>query len=162
MIGCDQPFWRSHLPLRKSSLLYGLAQAYCVYRDNRDIMQYIFVAKNAIDHCSRISQSALMEAIDAEWIKRHLPDERGAQAALARGTGITYDHLSKIMNGNRAVQSHEAPKIYRYFYPDETKPISDPGLRELVGLWSELKPEERDFLRNAAKAQIASRGSSQG
>lgn len=98
-----------------------------------------------------------MDTIDAEWIKRHLSKERGAQAALARETGINPDHLSKILTGDRAVQGHEVPKIYKYFYPDEERTINDPRLSELVDIWFQLKPEEQDFLRNAAKAQLAAR-----
>jgi hypothetical protein len=100
-----------------------------------------------------------MEEINAEWLKARVSGDRGLLAELSRQTGISPDKISKILSGIRQVQSHEAPLIYQFF-EDAFEPKPDPELEEIQSLWLKLSPEERHFLRNAAKAQIAARDQS--
>lgn len=101
-----------------------------------------------------------MEEITAEWIRRHLGAERGAQAKMSRATGIKPDHLNRIIKGNRQIKAHEIPLIYRYFFPDPQSQDQhgDDGWAEFQSLWHQLTPEEQTLLKGFAKGQIASRG----
>lgn len=93
-----------------------------------------------------------MEIIDAKWLQKRLGNDRGKRAQLAERLGVSPDKVSKMLSGTRKPQSQEIPTILAFF--GEGEPNSDP---EILALWKELQPSEREFLLNAAKAQIASR-----
>ncbi|WP_139792965.1 hypothetical protein [Pseudophaeobacter leonis] len=95
-----------------------------------------------------------IEEIDKNWLQRHLNGMRGAKAQLSRATGISPDKISKILTGTRLVQASEAPRIYNFFYPGMTQSASDAD-RELLALWHQLSPAERDFLLKSAKGLLS-------
>lgn len=97
-----------------------------------------------------------MDVIDGNWIKARLTGERGEQARLAEAMGIDNDKISKVLKGIRRVQPDEIPRVLAFFQAEQAD-ADDPALQELRNLWPELSPEDRIFLRNAAKAQIAAR-----
>lgn len=59
-----------------------------------------------------------MDVIDADWIRRHLTHRHGELKALADAVGIGADKITKILNGTRRVQAHEAPRIAAFFQKD--------------------------------------------
>ncbi|MFV1504986.1 hypothetical protein VWY03_05000 [Phaeobacter sp. JH20_09] len=90
-----------------------------------------------------------MEEINAEWLKSHLDGSRGEQSRLSRETGISPDKITKILKGRRQVQAAEAPLIYRFFYPEgDQDQAGEP--KQLLEVWYQLGPEERDFLLKSA------------
>jgi hypothetical protein len=95
-----------------------------------------------------------MEEIDRNWLQRHLNGKHGAKAQLSRATGISPDKISKILTGTRLVQASEAPRIYTFFYPETKQPAPDED-RELLALWHQLSPAERDFLLKSAKGLLS-------
>lgn len=95
-----------------------------------------------------------MEHIDKNWLIRHLDTSRGSQSRLACSTGINPDKISKILNGTRLVQASEAPLIYKFFYPEDGESLSDED-RQLLALWHQLSPAERDFLLKSAKGLLS-------
>jgi hypothetical protein len=95
-----------------------------------------------------------MEEIDKNWLQRHLNGKRGAKAQLSQATGISPDKISKILTGTRLVQASEAPRIYNFFYPGMTQSAPDED-RELLALWHQLSPAERDFLLKSAKGLLS-------
>jgi len=95
-----------------------------------------------------------MEVITADWLKERLGSERGARVALAEALGVKPDIISKMLSGVRQPQAREIPLILKFFEQSPSAP--DP---ELVAVWSELEEQERAFLINAARAQIAARNS---
>jgi len=106
------------------------------------------------------SDNHYMEKVDANWIRARLTGEHGEQQRLAEAMGINGDKLSKILKGKRRVQASEVPGAIAFFQNPKREP-SDPQWQDLRNLWSELTPEEREFLRNSAKAQIDARHRSQ-
>lgn len=56
-----------------------------------------------------------MTTIDANWIAKRLPKERGAKADLAQAVGLTSKQLSYILGGTRKIQQDEAIRIAAYF-----------------------------------------------
>ena len=97
-----------------------------------------------------------MEPITAEWLRERLDGDRGRKTELADALGIGSDKVSKMIAGTRKPQAEEIPKILAFF--GKTNPGVDP---ELAEVWQKLEPQERLFLLNAAKAQIAARDQSQ-
>ncbi len=93
-----------------------------------------------------------MNSIDSDWIRSRLSGRRGEQAELAIAMGIDNDKMSKILAGKRNVKASEIPAILAFF--GEAAPDVDP---EMAAVWKKLRPEERVFLLNAAKAQLEAR-----
>lgn len=56
-----------------------------------------------------------MDVIDADWIKRRLTGRHGEKAALAKAMGIDLTKMSKVLKGERRVQSSEIPALLRFF-----------------------------------------------
>ena len=59
-----------------------------------------------------------MDVIDADWINRHRTHRHGELKALADAVGLEPDKITKILNGTRKVQAHEAPRIAAFFQRD--------------------------------------------
>lgn len=95
-----------------------------------------------------------MEEIDRDWLQRHLNGTRGAKARLSQETGISPDKISKILTGSRLVQASDAPRIYKFFYPEMNRSASGED-QELLELWHQLSPAERDFLLKSAKGLLS-------
>ena len=96
-----------------------------------------------------------MEQINRDWLAQHLDKRRGEQARLSRETGISKDKISKILRGVRQIQLSEAPLIYRFFYPDGGELTNEEA--DLLAVFCELTPTERDFLLKCAKGLISER-----
>ncbi|MBL3566441.1 helix-turn-helix transcriptional regulator [Rhodovulum sulfidophilum] len=96
-----------------------------------------------------------MPRITPEWIRSQLNQRpRGAQAELARFVGIEPDQLSKSLNGHRQFKPREIERVAEFF---GERPYLDSSQAQLIDLWQQLTEAERQFLLNAARAQIASR-----
>lgn len=95
-----------------------------------------------------------MEHIDQDWLQRHLGSDRGVKARLAQETGISADKISKILNGTRQVQASEVPLIFKFFYPNAVASLSDDD-QQLLELWRQLSPAERDYLLKSAKGLLS-------
>lgn len=102
----------------------------------------------------RFSHYLGMEHIDQDWLQHHLGSDWGSRARLAQQTGISADKISKILNGTRQVQAREVPLIYRFFYPDGATGLSDDD-QQLLELWRQLSPAERDYLLKSAKGLLS-------
>lgn len=112
---------------------------------------------------SSVSISATLdfmrEVIDGEWIKKHLQGHRGEKAELARALGVRPDIISKIINGERAVQPEELPTLLEFF-DLQLVPASSPeaGTAAILAIASTLNDEGLALLQQqiAALANIPS------
>ena len=100
----------------------------------------------------KICFTYVMEQITPEWLKERLDRKRGSRARLAEALGISPAKVSRMTTGDRRPQGSEILTILAFF--GETTQSVDP---ELLELWRELTPQERVFLLNSARAQIAYR-----
>lgn len=105
---------------------------------------------------NRTFRDAFLEAL--ETTGQTLPQ-------VARGSGVSVDQLKKLKQRDTASTNvDDARQIARHFnmsldaFIDRRQPSEDV---EMLDLLHQLTPEERRFLRNAAKAQIESRDQSQ-
>jgi len=84
--------------------------------------------------------------------------------SVAEGAGVSYEQLKKVRQGKTASTNvDDAVRVARYLGKTLDQFLEDPAAQqdaEIVDLWQQLSPDERRFLRNAAKAQIAARGPS--
>jgi len=78
---------------------------------------------------------------------------------------VSYEQLKKVRQGKSASTNvDDAIKVARFLGKTLDQFLGDPSFQqdaEIIALWQRLRPEERQFLRNAAKAQIAARDRSQ-
>ncbi len=95
-----------------------------------------------------------MDEINRKWIRERLTGERGEQARMSSVTGISTDKLAKILNGTRRVQADEAPKLFKYFQTRGVQ-FEEDRRRSLLDIWSQLRPEEQDFLIRSAKGLLS-------
>ena len=81
--------------------------------------------------------------------------------SVADATGVSYEQLKKLkQNKSKSTNVDDAIKIAAFFGQTLDEFIACDGASveiEIAGLLSKLTPSERDFLLNAAKAQIAAR-----
>lgn len=79
--------------------------------------------------------------------------------ALAEGAGVSYEQLKKLkQNKSRSTNVDDAAKIADYLGMSLTDLLSGaigPSHAEITSVLQQLTPEDRRFLLNAAKAQIA-------
>lgn len=88
--------------------------------------------------------------IDKNWIKERLATRgRGAQARLAEHLGLQPNVMSKIMNGTRALQQDEVPKVLEFFNAriviDDTK---EGAIEQLLRDAGRLNSEGLQLLRS--------------
>lgn len=86
-----------------------------------------------------------METIDRIWLQKHLGDDRGARAEIARVLGITPDKVSRILSGVRKIQAEEVTVLVNHFAQLDQKK------RQFDELWDQVSEADRDFLINAAE-----------
>ncbi len=90
-----------------------------------------------------------------------LQEKKVSVAEVARVTGVSKDQLHKIKQGkSRSTNVDDAVKIADYFGQSLDQFLSDSDIEqdaEIAELLMQLEPSERQFLLNAARAQIASR-----
>ena len=84
---------------------------------------------------------------------------------LADATGVSKHQIDKIRQRETASTNvDDAIKIAGFFNMTLDEFLNDPTIKqdvEIVSLLHQLEPHERDFLLNAAKAQIDARNQSQ-
>ncbi|KAJ03312.1 helix-turn-helix domain-containing protein [Sulfitobacter mediterraneus] len=84
--------------------------------------------------------------------------------AVAEAANVSYEQLKKLKQGKtQNTNVEDARRIAAYFGKTLEAFIDSPELKEdieLADLLSQLEPSERQFLLNAAKAQIAARDQS--
>lgn len=80
---------------------------------------------------------------------------------IAEGSDVSYEQLKKLKQGKALTTNvDDAIKIARFFGKTLDEFLDDPSIRkdaELLSLLSDLQPQEREFLLNAARAQIDAR-----
>lgn len=81
-----------------------------------------------------------MNASVPKWLSE-AAKERGAQARLARATGIPPDVLSKILAGNRGLKHDEAEALRAAVQSLPQKSHADPGFLDLVPVPIEARVE---------------------
>ena len=85
-------------------------------------------------------------------------------AELARATGVSKDQIHKVKQGkSRSTNVDDALKIANYFGQSLDEFLEDSSTQkdaEIASLLMQLEPTERQFLLNAAKAQIDARNHS--
>jgi transcriptional regulator with XRE-family HTH domain len=81
--------------------------------------------------------------------------------ALADGAGVSYEQLKKLkQNKSKSTNVDDAAKLARYLgvpLSDLLAGVASPVDAETVEILSQLTEQERRFLLNAARAQIADR-----
>lgn len=132
--------------------------SYTAYRDNcpqtsRDNCR--LPQKSALGYFCldmKTFQQALMEAVERNGVSLR---------SVAEATGVSYEQLKKLkQNKSKSTNVDDAIKIAAYFGQSVDDFIDHPGLKadlDLSAVLSQLTQEERRFLLNAAKAQIAAR-----
>lgn len=79
-----------------------------------------------------------MEIVDANWIRQRLTGQHGELKQLADAVGLDQDKLTKILKGQRRVQSAEVPRFLALF-------------RETIGVHPAhfSEPAQEFFVRDA-------------
>ena len=97
-------------------------------------------------------RDALIEGLEANGV---------SVAELARSTGVSKDQIHKVKQGkSRSTNVDDAVKIANFFGQSLDEFLEDPTAQkdaEIAALLMQLEPQERQFLLNAAKAQISAR-----
>lgn len=87
-------------------------------------------------------------------------EERGmSMKTLADGAGVSYEQMKKLKQGkSSSTNVDDAAKIARFLgvpLSDLLAGVTSPDDAELADVLQQLKPEDRRFLLNAARAQLA-------
>lgn len=103
-----------------------------------------------------------MDVIDGKWIKARLKGYHGEKKALADAMGLHHSMVAKILNGTRAVQAHEIPKVLAFFQVAENAaiPALGPRYEQLVRDIAELEGAELDLIQAAVNGLLAQRRAS--
>lgn len=91
-----------------------------------------------------------MRTIDAQWIRDHLPPERGAKAELAAAMGVRPEAVTRILAGTRGIKATEIPRILAYFGLD-----SEAGIMGRAELASDLSPAMQRLMVQLAQLEDA-------
>lgn len=100
-----------------------------------------------------------MDVIDGNWIKARLRGYHGEKKALADALGVDHTIVAKILNGKRAVQAHEIPKVLAFFKVAEQTaiPALGPKYEQLVRDIAELEGAEMEMIQAAVSGILARR-----
>ncbi|MEP2833512.1 MAG: hypothetical protein ABJL33_15385 [Hyphomicrobiales bacterium] len=90
--------------------------------------------------------------INSEWLQNRIsPEDRGIKADLARALGVKPYIVSRMLNGERRVQSAEIPAILEFFKGSESDNALTHEEKRILELWRLLPDEHRQALEIAAR-----------
>lgn len=112
-----------------------------------------------------VNFNCLMEKPFGEWLLETISERGLSQIELSRRTGISSGHITRIINGERGVgeksmylisRALQIPpeELYRKYGLLPPKPKDSVEFEELLFLWSQLNPLDRQEMKEFIKIKL--------